>query len=191
MNFACLANISVCQGNSMISQYSSSSDVEMEVQSPQCFQHLQGHPESFVQPMFIPYIEGSKIDLTANDSLYHRVVKLKLKCENILDCELAMFPESNKCKKVIVWSGDFGMDQYVSWCLPTEDLSLELFVPSMNIFANHRPMKLEPDLTCWQALDKVISQLVSGTILLKLKCLLPSTHQKLQVSFIEVFSDFS
>ena len=63
---------------------------------------------------------------TVNDSLYHRFLKWKLKCENILDCELAMLPESKKCKKVIVWSGDFGMDQYVSWCLPAEDLNLEL-----------------------------------------------------------------
>ena len=37
-----------------------------------------------------------------------------------------MLPESKKCKKVIVWSGDFGMDQYVSWCLSTEDVSLEV-----------------------------------------------------------------
>ena len=41
-----------------------------------------------------------------------------------LDCELAMLPESKKYKKVISWIGDFGMDQYVSWCLPTKDLSL-------------------------------------------------------------------
>ena len=36
-----------------------------------------------------------------------------------------MLPESKKCKKVIAWSGDFGMDQYVSWCLLTEDLCLD------------------------------------------------------------------
>ena len=30
-----------------------------------------------------------------------------------------------KCKKVIAWSGDFGMDQYVSWCLPAEELTLD------------------------------------------------------------------
>ena len=28
-------------------------------------------------------------------------------------------------KKVIAWSGDFGMDQYVSWILSTEDLMLD------------------------------------------------------------------
>ena len=27
-------------------------------------------------------------------------------------------PECQKCKKVIMWSGDFGMDQYVSWGYP-------------------------------------------------------------------------
>ena len=35
-----------------------------------------------------------------------------------------MLPESKKCNKVIVLSGDFSMD--VPWCLPTEDLSLEV-----------------------------------------------------------------
>ena len=61
-----------------------------------------------------------------NDSLYHIFLKWKLKCENILDYELAMLPDSKKCKKAIVWSGDFGMDQNVSWCLPSEDLSLDV-----------------------------------------------------------------
>ena len=74
-------------------------------------------PQSFMQPMFMPYIQGPKMDWTVNDSLYHRYLKWKLMCENILDCELAMLPESKKCKKVIVLSRDFGMDQYASWCL--------------------------------------------------------------------------
>ena len=75
-------------------------------------------PQSFVQPMFMPYIKGPKMDWTVNDSLYHRLLKWKLKCENILDCGLAMLPEAKKCKKVIVGSGYFGMHQYVSWHLP-------------------------------------------------------------------------
>ena len=74
----------------------------------------------------MPFIEGPKIDWTVNDSLYHRFLKWKLKCENIFDYELAMLPEAKKCKKVIAWRGDFGMYQYVPWCLPTEDLSLKV-----------------------------------------------------------------
>ena len=73
----------------------------------------------------MPYIEGPKMDWTVNDGLYHRFLMQKLKCENILDCELAMLPESKKCKKVKAWSGHFGLDQYVSWCLPSDDLSLD------------------------------------------------------------------
>ena len=53
-----------------------------------------------------------------NDNLYHRFLKWKIKCDNILDCELAMLPEAGKCKNVVAWSGDFGIDQYVSWYLP-------------------------------------------------------------------------
>ena len=45
-----------------------------------------------------------------NDELYHRFLKGKLKCKNILECELTALPECQKYKKVIVWFGDFGMD---------------------------------------------------------------------------------
>ena len=76
--------------------------------------------------MFMPYIEGPKMDWTVNDGLYHRFLKWHLKCENILECELAALPERQPCKKVIAWSGDSGMDQYVSWGLPTDQLTLEI-----------------------------------------------------------------
>ena len=133
-NSAHVSKTSVSQENSMISQESSSSDQEMEVQSPQCFPPSTSHAQSFVQPMFDLYIEGPKVDWNVNDSLYDRFLKWKLKCENILDCELAMLPESKKCKKVIAWSGDFGMDQYMSWCLPAEDLSLDVIWASYEDF---------------------------------------------------------
>ena len=75
--------------------------------------------------MYMPYIEGPRIDWTVNDGLYHCFLKWRLKCENILECELAALPEKQKCKKVIAWSGDFGMEPYVSWSLPKEDLYLD------------------------------------------------------------------
>ena len=78
-----------------------------------------------VPSMFMPYIEGPKMDWTVNDGLYHRFLKWHLKCENILECELAALPERQQCKKVIAWSGNFGMDQYVSWGLPTDQLTLD------------------------------------------------------------------
>ena len=70
-----------------------------------------------MQPMYMPYIEGPKMDWTVNDSLHLRFLKWKIKCKNILDCELAMLSEARKCKKSVAWSGDFGIDQNVSWCL--------------------------------------------------------------------------
>ena len=74
---------------------------------------------------FVPYIEGPKMDWTVNDGLYHRFRKWKLKCENILECELATLSESRQCKKLISWSGDDGMDLVVSWGLTDVDLTLE------------------------------------------------------------------
>ena len=79
-----------------------------------------------VPSMFMPYIEGPKMDWTVNDGLYHRFLKWHLKCENILECELVALPERQQCKKVIAWLGDFGMDQYVSWGLPTDQLTLKI-----------------------------------------------------------------
>ena len=65
------------------------------------------------------------MDWMVNNVLYHRFLKWKLKCENILECELAALPECQKCKKVIAWSGDFVMDQCVSCRLFKEEMNLD------------------------------------------------------------------
>ena len=61
----------------------------------------QFRPTQPVSSMLMPYIEGSKMDWTVNDGFYHRFLKWCLKCENILECELAVLPECQQCKKVI------------------------------------------------------------------------------------------
>ena len=88
------------------------------------------HPQpNALQPvytnMYMPYIKGPKMDWMVNIALYHRFLKWKLKCKNILKCELAALPECQKCKKVIAWSGDFGMDQYISWGLSKAEMNLD------------------------------------------------------------------
>ena len=99
------------------------SSSEQEPDPEITFHHpIQPQP---VPSMFMPYIEGPKLDWTVNDGLYHRFLKWHLKCDNILECELAALPERQQCKKVIAWSGNFGMDQYVSWGLPTDQLTLD------------------------------------------------------------------
>ena len=98
---------------------SSEEEPDPEVSFPQF------RPPQPIPSMFMPYIEGPKIDWMVNDGLYHRFLKWRLKCENILECKHAALPEWQKCKKVITWSRDFGMDQYVSWCLPGEELALD------------------------------------------------------------------
>ena len=52
--------------------------------------HRQPHP---VPSMFMPYIEGPKMDWTVSNGLYHRFLQWHLKCENILECELAALSE--------------------------------------------------------------------------------------------------
>ena len=74
--------------------------------------------------MFLPYIEEPHNDWTVNVGLYYRLLKWRLNYENIIECELAALPEPPKCKKVVAWSRAFRMDQYVSWSMSKEDVSL-------------------------------------------------------------------
>ena len=66
-----------------------------------------------------------KVNWTVDDRLYQRFLKWHLKCKTILDCKLENLPTNQKCQKVIAWSVDFGMDLYVSWNIPKEDLTLD------------------------------------------------------------------
>ena len=122
-----------------------------------------------VPSMFMPYIEGPKMDWTVNDGLYHRFLKWHLKCENILESELAALPERQQCKKVIVWSGDFGMDQYVSWGLPNDQLTLEIIWGKFEDFCKPQSNEVMQDLTFLQAFSTAIEVSMNGTMQYKLK----------------------
>ena len=75
--------------------------------------------------MMVPYVEGLKMNWTVDDALHSRFIRWIIKCENILNCELAILQESTKCKKEIQWPGDAGLDMYISWNLPTEEVTLQ------------------------------------------------------------------
>ena len=109
------------------SQDESSTYEESEPEQEVYINHTPPHaPQPVYTSVYMSYIEGLKMDWMVNDALYHRFLKWKLKCKNILECELAALPECQKCKKVIAWSGDFGMDQYVSWGLSKNDMNLDI-----------------------------------------------------------------
>ena len=91
--------------------------------------------------MYMPYIEGPPMDWTVNYGLSHRFFKWCLKCKNILECELVALLESQQCKKVIAWSGDCRMDQYVSWNLSSDELTLETIWGNMKIIVSLSQMK--------------------------------------------------
>ena len=83
-------------------------------------------PPLAVTSTCMQYIDGPKMDWSVYDSLYNRLFKWKMKCKNILECELAMLSEARKCKKVVAWSGGFRIDQSVSWDIPPEEMCLEV-----------------------------------------------------------------
>ena len=173
------------QENTSVPQDSSSSDQDTEMQSPR-FQPSTGQTQ-FVPAVFMHYIEGPKMDWTVNDGLYHRFLKWKLKGENILHCELAMLPESKKCKKVIACSGNLGMDQYVSLYLPTEELSLDTIWAKYEHFCKPQSNEVRARfdlLTSFRQGNRSVNEWYNAV---QARCLLPNTHQKLHVSCIEIY----
>ena len=128
------------QADSNLSNEASSDDQEVFVNAqPSKSNKVQEVPS---MNMYMPYIEGPSMDWTVNDNLYNIFLKWKLKCENILECELAMLSETRKCKKIVAWSGDFGLDQYISWNLPNEDLTLEVIWKKVEEFCKPQANEL-------------------------------------------------
>ena len=82
----------------------------------------------------VPYVDGPKMGWTVDDALHSRFLRWKIKCENILDWELAILQESAKCKKVVQWSGDAGLDIYIPWALPTEEVILQTILSRFEDF---------------------------------------------------------
>ena len=74
------------------SDHESENEVSFNPSRPQA-------PNPAMYNMFMPYIEGPKMGWTVNDSLYHHFLKWKLKCETILECELAALPEPNNARR--------------------------------------------------------------------------------------------
>ena len=96
----------------------------------------------------VPYVDGLKMDWTIDEALHSRFVRWKIKCENILDCKLAILQESANCKKVIQWSGDAGLDMYISWALPTEKSHYRPYGQGLKISVNHNLMQFVHDSIC-------------------------------------------
>ena len=101
-------------------------------------------PPNQVPTMFMLYIEGPKMNWTVDDGLYHRFLKWQLKCKTILNYKLANLPTKQKCQKIIAWSGDFGMDLYVSWNIPKDDLTLDAIWNKFEEFSKPQTNKVRP-----------------------------------------------
>ena len=120
----CTSALTETKGETSQDEYSTHEESEPEQEV--YINHTHPHaPHPVYTNMYMPYIDGPKMDWMVNDALYHRFLKWKLKCKNILECELTALPKCQKCKKVITWSDNFGMGRYVSWGLSKEDMNLD------------------------------------------------------------------
>ena len=60
------------------------------------------------------------------DSLYARFQTWKIKCENILETELASLPDARKCQILLRWLDDQGLEIYQVWCLQSSEVSKDI-----------------------------------------------------------------
>ena len=92
--------------------------------SPAAIHKSCGTPTAYGRDVHALF-QGSMHGLDGNDGLCHQLLKWHLKCKNILECELVELLEWQQCKKVIAWSRDCRMYQYMSWNLSSQELILE------------------------------------------------------------------
>ena len=55
-----------------------------------------------------------------------QISEMAIKVWNNSWLQISKSPNKQKCQKIIAWSGNFGMDLYVSWNIPKEDLTLDV-----------------------------------------------------------------
>ena len=60
-----------------------------------------------------------------DDGLYTQFKTWKIKCQFILGAELETLSEDHKCKTFLQWSGDKGLELYISWGIEDKDLTLD------------------------------------------------------------------
>ncbi|CAH3139767.1 unnamed protein product [Pocillopora meandrina] len=69
--------------------------------------------------------EVPKMDWTPGPDLLTRFKRFRQKCELLLDGPLKARDGTQKCKYVLLWSGDYGIDLFNTWSL-TEDQQKDL-----------------------------------------------------------------
>ena len=111
------------------------------------------NPQFHYPGLIVPYV-GLRMDWTIYNALHSRFVWWKIKCENILDCELSILEEGAKCKKVIQWSGDGRLDVYTLWDLPVADVKLQTIWTKFKEFckpqSNAVHMRFDQLTSLWQ-----------------------------------------
>ena len=71
------------------------------------------------------FIQGPVMDWSVDDSLYSRFKTWKLKTENIQEVGLPSLPDARKCRTLLGWSWNQGLDMYQAWCLDPIQISTE------------------------------------------------------------------
>ena len=64
--------------------------------------------------------ELPKIDWTPGPDLAQRLKRFKQKCELLFDGPLKPRTDEQKCKYLLLWAGDHGLDLYNTWNLSEE-----------------------------------------------------------------------
>ena len=136
----------------------------------------------------VQYITGPECNWTCDDGLYHWFQTWKIKCGFILNGDLESLAEECKCKTLLWWSGDTGLEQYQSWGIADKDLTLQTIWDKFEEHGKPKQMNLELTMTYSKSSNKPASAVTSSLLPYKTSCHCVSTLQKHATSLKEIFS---
>ena len=99
--------------------------------------------------------------------------------------------KKRQCKKVIAWSGDFGMDQYVSWNLSTDELMPDTIWEIYEEFCKPQSNEVKARFDLLTSFQQGKGQLMNGTMQYRPRLLWLGTPQKQPRSLTRTSFGFS
>ena len=146
--------------------------------------HLHA-PQPVYTSMYMPYIEGLKMDWKVHyiidSSNGNSSARIFWNVNSLLS------PNAKKCKKVITWSGNFGMEQYVCWGLSKDDMNLDTIWERLDNFCKWQSNEVHAQfdlLTSFCQGNKSVNEWYNAV---QAQVTLQNIHLKLQRFYIATY----
>ena len=124
--------------------------------------------------------KGPNIDWSVNDGLYNRFKLWKQRCELLFCGPMAKTEEEVKCKYLLFWAGERGLELFNSWGLSdAEQKKLESYWKSFESFAKPQSNEL---MATWELHNAKQGNLSLEEFITKLRTLVKEANYPAELS---------